>query len=316
MADMLNNPFLQRLSDGKVLIADGATGTNLQAAGLASGVSPEAWVFEHPEEVLKLHQAFVEAGADLILTNTFGGTRLRMKDSPYGGKIVELNQRAVDLAHQAARLRSGVLVGGSLGPTGMMFPPYGELDAQEARAGYAEQTQILTESGVDVLVLETHFAIEEALAAFEGARHVSSLPIVVSFSFDRGTRTMMGVKPAQVVQAFQSLGVVAIGANCGTTLENMEKVVTEYAASQPGLIIWAKPNAGLPVADPVTGRATYGVTPQQMGEAAVRNVRAGARIVGGCCGSTPAHVAAMAAAIAMAIGAAMRLPQRNEYIKD
>lgn len=304
MVDSYANPFLMKLKAGDILVADGATGTNLQAVGLPPGTLPEEWLFERPEEVLKLQTAFVEAGSELILTNTFGATRLRLKDTPYADRVGEVNQRAVALARQATHSRSEVLVGGSLGPTGMLFPPFGELSPEEARAAYAEQAQALDESGVDFLVIETQFAIEEALAAFEGARQASQLPIVVSFSYDRGVRTMMGVKPAQVVQTFLPLGVAAIGANCGTTLENMEKIIAEYRAVQPDLVIWAKPNAGLPEVDPITGKTVFVVTPQQMGEAAIRNVHLGARIVGGCCGSSPQHVAAIAAAIAADITAA------------
>ena len=188
-----------------------------------------------------------------------------------------------------------MLGAGSIGPTGQLLKPFGPLTPDEAKATFAEQAQALVEGGVDLLVIETQFALEEATVAMEGARSVSDLPIVISFSFDRGVRTMMGVKPAQVAATFKSLGVVAIGANCGTTLENMQKIIEEYAAAKSGLIIWAKPNAGLPVTK--DGTTVYEVTPEQMGEGARRNVQAGARIVGGCCGSTPAHVAAIAKAV-------------------
>jgi 5-methyltetrahydrofolate--homocysteine methyltransferase len=176
------------------------------------------------------------------------------------------------------------------------------LEYPEVVAAYAEQAQALSEGGVDVLVIETHFALDEAQAAVEGARQVTTLPLVVSFAYDRGVRTMMGVKPVQVAEKFKALHVTAIGANCGTTLENMEKIVQEYAAAlaaaaNSGLFIWAKPNAGLPVVDATTGRSVYNVTPEQMGEFAKRYVALGARIVGGCCGSSPAHVRAMAQAV-------------------
>ncbi|MBU2610937.1 MAG: homocysteine S-methyltransferase family protein, partial [Chloroflexi bacterium] len=157
-----------------------------------------------------------------------------------------------------------------------------------------------TGAGADLLVIETQFSLEEARVALEAARQAGDLPVVVSFSYDRGTRTMMvaqsapimGVKPSQVVQTFQPLGVTAIGANCGTTLDNMEAIVKEYAQIAPGLVIWAKPNAGMPVMGE-DGSPVFNVTPEQMAEFAVRYVQAGARILGGCCGSTPAHVAAI-----------------------
>jgi 5-methyltetrahydrofolate--homocysteine methyltransferase len=287
--------FTDRLQAGEVLITDGATGTNLQAAGLPPGITPEEWVFTQPDRIRALQRSFVEAGSDLILTCTFGGTRIRLKESPYADRAAELNRRAVELAREAANDRT--LVGGSLGPLGSLLKPFGPIEYAEAVAAYAEQAQALSEGGVDVLVIETHFALDEAQAAVEGVRQVSPLPLVVSFSYDRGVRTMMGVKPAQVAEKFKSLGVTAIGANCGTTLENMEKIVSEYAAAQSDLFIWAKPNAGLPSVEAATGRSVYAVTPEQMGEFARRYVAFGARLVGGCCGSTPAHVRAIAQAV-------------------
>ncbi len=291
----MTNRFTARLASGEVLVADGATGTNLQKVGLTSGTSPEDWVFDQPDKILALHRAWVDAGSDIILTCTFGGTRLRLKDSRYVDRAPELNRRAVELAKEAASTRPEVLIAGSMGPTGQLFTPFGPLTHEAAVETYAEQAKALAEGGVDLLVIETHFALDEAGAAIEGAQQACDLPIVISFSFDRGVRTMMGVKPAQVVKAFRSKGVAAIGANCGTTLENMEKIVQEYAAADSSLIIWAKPNAGLPVMQGDV--ATYDVTPEQMAASAVRNVQAGARIVGGCCGSTPAHIAAIVAAV-------------------
>ena len=290
----MTNSFTGRLSAGEVLVADGATGTNLQAVGLPPGTSPEEWVFDQPDRIRALQRSFVEAGSDLILTCTFGGTRIRLKESRYAERAAELNRRAAELAREAAGDR--VLVGGSLGPLGSLLKPFGPIEYAEAVAAYTEQAQALSD-GVDVLVVETHFALDEAQAAVEGARQVSQLPLVVSFSYDRGVRTMMGVKPAQVAEKFKMLDVTAIGANCGTTLENMEQIVQEYAAAQSGPFMWAKPNAGLPSIDAATGRSVYSVSPEQMAEFAKRYVQIGARIVGGCCGSTPAHIRAIAQAV-------------------
>ncbi len=287
--------FRDRLTSGEVLVADGATGTNLQALGLPPGASPEEWIFSQPDQIRSLQRSFVDAGSDLLLTCTFGGTRIRLKETPYADRVVELNRRAVELAREAAD--DHTLIGGSMGPLGSLLKPFGPIEYEAAVAAYAEQAQALSEGGVDVLVIETHFALEEAQAAVEGARQVSQLPLVVSFSYDRGVRTMMGVKPAQVVEKFKTLDVAAIGANCGTTLENMEKIVQEYAAVKSGLFLWAKPNAGLPSVDAATGRSFYSVAPEQMGAFAKRYVAIGARIVGGCCGSTPEHVRAIAQAV-------------------
>jgi 5-methyltetrahydrofolate--homocysteine methyltransferase len=288
-------PFLARLQSGKTLVADGSTGASLQKMGLKAGIPPEDLVFDAPEMVLQLESAFVEAGSDIILTNTFGGTRLRMKESKYVDRAPEVNRRAAELARQAASARAGVLVAGSIGPTGLLMKPYGPLTVEEATASFAEQAKALAEGGVDLLVIETMFALEEADAAFNGARSVSDLPIVVSFSYDRGVRTMMGVKPADMFRHYKEMGAVMIGANCGTTLENMEKIQQEYAATESGFPLWAKPNAGLPHL--VEGVTTFDVTPGQMAEYALKYVGLGARVVGGCCGNMPEHIAAIAQAV-------------------
>jgi 5-methyltetrahydrofolate--homocysteine methyltransferase len=290
------NKFLERLEAGDVLVADGATGTNLQEMGLKAGIAPEDLVIDNPDLLLQLAKSFVTAGSDIILTCTFGGTQLRMKESKYVARVAEVNLRAAELARKAASAREGVLVAGSIGPTGQLMKPMGPLTPEEALRVFTEQAKALVEGGVDLLVIETMFALEEASAAYEAARSVTDLPIVVSFSYDRGVRTMMGVKPAQVMNMFKAKGAAAVGANCGTTLENMEKIVQEYTAAAPGFPIWAKPNAGLPRMD-ADNKAVYDLTPIQMGEAALRNVAAGARIVGGCCGSSPEHVAGIARAV-------------------
>jgi 5-methyltetrahydrofolate--homocysteine methyltransferase len=288
--------FVERIKNGEILVADGATGTNLQKIGLVSGQSPESWVLEQPDKILALATSFVESGSDIILTCTFGATRLRLRESPLADSVVQINHRAVEIARKATSRRTGALVGGSLGPTGLLLKPYGSLSPEEAAEAYEEQTKALTEAGVDLLVIETQFALDEAKAALEGARRVTDLPAVISFSYDRGVRTMMGVRPSQVTSNFLPLGALAVGANCGTTLENMEKILQEYHASAPEAILWAKPNAGLPEMG-ADNQASYKVTPEEMGEYAKKYITAGARIIGGCCGSTPEHVAGIARAI-------------------
>jgi 5-methyltetrahydrofolate--homocysteine methyltransferase len=291
------NKFLERLDAGEIMIADGATGTNLIRMGIKAGTVPEDLVLDDPDTILKLETAFVEAGSNIILTCTFGGTRIRMKESKYVDRAPEVNQRAVELARKAASTRADVLVAGSMGPTGGLFKPYGPLTAEEVTATYAEQAAALAEGGVDLLLIETMFAFDEADAAFEGARSATDLPIGVSFSYDRGVRTMMGVKPVDVVTKYKEKGAALVGANCGTTLENMEKVISEYAEAAPGFPLWAKPNAGLPRMDAETNVAVYDVTPEQMGKYARKYIALGARVVGGCCGSTPEHVAGIVKAV-------------------
>jgi 5-methyltetrahydrofolate--homocysteine methyltransferase len=294
------NAFLEALASGRVLLADGGVGTGLQSLGLAPGQPPEELVFDRLDVVLDLHRQFAEAGADIILTNTFGGTRIRLAHSAYPDRVRELNARAVELACEAAAA-SGALVAGAIGPTGALLTslPFGTLDPGEAREAFAEQAAALADGGCDLLVVETQFALDEAAAAVQGARDATDLPVVASFSFDRdsrlGPRTMMGVAAKQLVETIVPLGVAAVGANCGGTIETTEAVIAELAALLPGLPLWAKPNAGLPT--PGTFPACYPLRPAQAAKAAVRFADAGARIIGGCCGTTPGHIRAIAEAL-------------------
>src|ERR1700674_4369248 len=290
----MGKSFVDRLKAGEVLIADGATATNYQQMGMAIGVGPEDWISDQPEKVLGLHRAFIEAGSDIILTDTFGATSPRLRESRYAGRPSDWNRRAVALAREAASTSPGVLVAGSMGPTGMLMEPLGELTAAAAANAYAEQAGALSEGGVDLLLLETFFALDEALAAIEGVRRATALPLVVFFSFDRGTRTMMGLSPTQVIESIAPLEVAAIGANCGRSLDDMERVVHEFVKLNAGIPLWIKPNAGLPRL--VGDLARHDTGPAEMGACARRDVDAGAQVVGGCCGSSPEHIRAIAAA--------------------
>lgn len=287
-------PFLERLSRGEVLVADGATGTNLQQRGLAAGTAPEVWVLEQPEKILQLHRDFVAAGSDLILTATFGGTPLRLQHSGLLERTAEVNRRAAALAREATA-GAQVLVAGSLGPVGALIEPYGPLSEADVAAAYADQARALAEAGVDVLVVETQFDLSEATCAIKAVRATTTLPLVCSFSFDTGTRTMMGLTPAKVAQALDELGVDVVGLNCGKSLEhNLANLREMCAVTQRP--VWMKPNAGLPRLDEA-GVAVYDVSPEQMGQAAQTWVAAGATVVGGCCGTSPAHLRAMAEAV-------------------
>ena len=291
------NKFLERLNSGDILVADGATGSNLQKMGLKPGRPPEDMIIDDPDTLIKLARSFSEAGSDIILTCTFGGTRLRMKDSKYQDRTPEANMRAVELVRKAAAGRSDVLVAGSMGPVGALVKPYGPLEEEDVRATFAEQAKALADGGADLLLIETMFAFEETTPAFEGARSATDLPIVVSFSYDRGTRSMMGVKPKDVLKKYMELGATMVGANCGTTLENMERVVKEYAETVPDFPIWVKPNAGIPRMDIETEQGIYDMTPEDMANFSKKYVSLGARVVGGCCGNTAEHVAAIVKAV-------------------
>jgi 5-methyltetrahydrofolate--homocysteine methyltransferase len=282
--------FLDLLAERSVLLADGATGTNYQNMGIEPGVAPEEWVIDEPENVRELHRRFVAAGSDLVLTCSFGGTSLRLADERLAGRAVEVNRRAAELAREA--VGEDVLVAGSLGPTGHLTEPLGPLTRDLAVATYAEQARALADGGVDLLVLETFFSLDEGLWALEGITSVSDLPLVVSYSFDQGTKTMMGLTPTQVVEAFAPLGVAAIGANCGKSLDDTDRIVAELLAAADGLPLWVKPNAGVPRM--VRDAVVYDAGPDDLARHLVGYAAHGARIVGGCCGSTPEHIAAIA----------------------
>jgi 5-methyltetrahydrofolate--homocysteine methyltransferase len=286
--------FIELLSDRPVLLADGATGTNYQNMGIEPGVAPEEWVVDAPNKVQELHRRFVEAGSEIVLTCSFGGSSLRLADEALHGRAVEVNRRAAELAREA--VGADVLVAGSLGPTGHLTEPLGPLTHDLAVATYAEQARALADGGVDLLVLETFFSLDEGLWALEGIKSVSDLPLVVSYSFDQGTKTMMGVTPTRVVEAFAPRGVCAIGANCGQSRAATDLIVDELAAAAAdGLPLWVKPNAGVPrmVGDAVI----YDAGPEDLADHVRGYVDRGARIVGGCCGSTPEHIAAIAGAL-------------------
>ena len=294
MCTTAERSFFERLDERGVLVADGATATNYQAKGLEPGAPPEQWLFDAPEQVLELHRAYVAAGADLILTCSFGGTRLRLSHSPMlTDRAREVNLRAAELACEASA--GHALVAGAMGPTGQLLEPLGPLERDECAAAFAEQAEALTAGGVDLLLIETFYDLAEATAAIEGARSASSLPLAVSFSFDTGRKTMMGLSPAAAVSALATFGVAAVGANCGDSLENADAIVQELLAAAEEIPVWVKPNAGLPRLDGCD--FVYDVDPETLASHACRYVDMGARIVGGCCGSTPAHVEAISRAL-------------------
>lgn len=279
----------------RTLLADGATGTNYFAAGLASGEPPEFWTVERPEQVLGLHQQFVAAGADIILTNTFGCNRQRLKLHKAEERSYELARRAAELAREAAD--SGgrpVVVAGSVGPTGELFEPMGELNHDLALASFTEQLRGLRDGGADVAWIETMSSAEEVNAAAAAAIAIG-LPYVVTCSFDTAGHTMMGMRPdalADSVRA-QPVAPVAIGANCGVGAADV--LVSLLAMQGSAQTLVCKGNCGIPRFEGTT--CLYSGTPELMARYARLAIDAGAQIVGGCCGTTPAHISAMRAAI-------------------
>lgn len=294
----MRDPIAERLAERDYLIADGAMGTSLFALGLETGGSPEAWNLEAPEKVASVHRGFVAAGADIILTNSFGGSRYRLALHGAQNRVGELNTAAARIARGVAE-KAGrpVLVAGDLGPTGELLQPLGTMTMDEAAAAFAEQATALAEAGVDLLWIETMSSREEVAAAVDGAR-ATGLPVVCTMTFDTNGRTMMGVTPEEAAVFCQELRPcpVAYGANCGTgPAELVAALVGMRRTAGPGAILVAKGNCGVP--EFLDGHIHYDGTPEAMAAYAVMARDAGARIIGACCGSTPAHLAAMVGAL-------------------
>jgi 5-methyltetrahydrofolate--homocysteine methyltransferase len=288
---MKSNDFSAYLTKNKILISDGATGSNLIQRGLKSGMSAEHWVLEKPNNIKQLHLDFISAGANIILTCTFGASEIRLSQAGLDEKFVKINKNAVEIAKEAVNDKS-VLVAGSIGPLGHMLKPLGILEYHEAEGQYAKQAKLLSNSGVDIIVIETQFDLNEAKAAINGVKSVSDTALICSFSFDRGTKTMMGVSPTNFAESMQGLELSALGINCGKSLENNLESLKELAACTD-LPIWFKPNAGLPIINE-SGNPEYSVTPKGMAGYVSEWAKSGASIIGGCCGTSPAHLSAIA----------------------
>jgi 5-methyltetrahydrofolate--homocysteine methyltransferase len=271
-------------------------GTMLQDAGLDDGGAPELWNVERPADIAAIHTAYLDAGSRVVTTNTFGGTRPRLQMHGLEDRVIELNRAAATVARTAAQ-PYGALVAGDLGPSGELLEPLGTMTPDEATELFAEQLRGLVEGGIDLVLIETMSDLAEVEAAVRAARQVApGLPIVVTLSFDTKLRTMMGVTPAAAVTTLADLGVTAVGANCGRGPAELETVMAQMVAVRPeGLLLVAQSNAGLPQ---LQGDVfVYDSPPGQMAEHAVRLAESGVELIGACCGSTPAHIAAMGEAL-------------------
>ncbi len=273
------------------LVIDGAMGTELFSRGLPSGDAPERMNLDMADAVRAVHRAYVDAGSDIILTNSFGGTKYRLALHKLDDRVLEINEAAArnarTVADEAARR---VLVAGSMGPTGELIVPLGDLTTADATDAFAVQAEGLTKGGADLLWIETMSSLEEIEAAISGARRSSDLPVTVTLSFDTAGRTMMGVTGTQAAQRLTELGVAAIGANCGNNLPETEAALAEIRANTHVPVI-SKANAGIP--EWHGAELSYSGSPDIMGAHAHRVRSAGIQIIGGCCGNSPAHVAAI-----------------------
>jgi 5-methyltetrahydrofolate--homocysteine methyltransferase len=291
-----HGPLLNWLAEGRVILGDGAMGTMLQQAGLTDGGAPELWNVTHPERVQAVYQAYIDAGSNLIETNTFGGTSARLKLHNLQDRVIELNRAGAALAVEVAHPR-GVLVAGSIGPSGDMIEPVGPVTVEEAEAIFAEQVVGLVEGGVDLAVIETMYLFNEVRAAVNAVRKVApDLLIVTTLSFDTNLHTMMGISPREAVETLSSWGVRVVGANCGTGTNEMEIIATQLAQYRPpGVYLMVQSNSGMP--QYANGKIEYAGTPEVMAEYAVKMRDLGINIIGACCGSSPAHISAMRAAL-------------------
>lgn len=279
------------------IMADGAMGTQLFAAGLQFGDPPETWNVLHPDVVRGIQRRYIEAGAQIVLTNTFGGSRFRLAMHNLQSRVAELNRIAAILL-RAEIEASGrpVLVAGDIGPSGDILAPLGTLEYSEAVDGFAEQAQALIAGGADVIWIETMSALEEIKAALEGVRRISAdIPVITTMSFDTHGRTMMGVTPEEALKTLRGWGAAAVGANCGNGTDELLAAIQRMQAAGPSVPLVAKSNAGMP--ELVNGKAVYRATPEVMAHYACDVYQAGARIIGACCGSSPDHIHAMSEAL-------------------
>lgn len=280
------------LAQEGVLLADGATGTQMFKLGLTDGAPPEYWNESVPENVTLVHGQYIGAGAQIILTNTFGGTTYRLKLHDLQERSYDLNKRAAELARKAADLSDDeVIVAGSMGPTGEILEPMGQMKYEDAVASFKIQAQGLHDGGADAFWIETLSDLNEVRAAIDAIRQVSDRPICACMTFDTKGRTMMGVTPQQAARMMTDLEVFAFGANCGNGIDEIEAVVAQMREVAPNARLIAKSNAGIP--QWINNALVYDGTPEDMAEYAQRVRTLGANIIGGCCGTSPNHVKAM-----------------------
>lgn len=268
-------------------------GTMLQERGLTDGGSPELWNVEKPAAIEEVLQEYASAGARLLTTNSFGGTRGRLAMHGLEDRVHELNKAGAEIAKRVAHRYPGTFVMGDVGPTGDLMEPMGTLTIEGATEIFAEQIKGLVDGGVDAILIETMSDLSEVEAAINAAREVAPhLPVIATMSFDTNLRTMMGVKPAQAVAKLSALGVRIIGANCGRGMDEMRLIAREMVEARPeGVFIIAQSNAGLPIL--VGDTFEYQGTPDEMAKFAEEMKELGVNIIGSCCGSTPAHTSAI-----------------------
>ena len=274
-----------KLVKENIVILDGATGTNLMAEGMPMGVCTEKWVLEHPDVITKLQSAYVEAGSDIIYASTFTANRVKLADYNLDNQTEEINRQLVELSKKAAGGKAYVAADMSM--TGQQLYPMGDMEFEELVDVYAHQARILDEAGVDLYIVETMMSLQETRAAVLGIRKSSSLPIMVTMTFEANGRTLYGTSAGVAAIVLSHMDIDAIGVNCSTGPQEMAQMVAEIARYTQ-LPVIAKPNAGIP--EVVDGKSTYKMTPEDFAKAGEELVKAGAGILGGCCGTRPEHI--------------------------
>jgi len=285
---------IEKILEERPLLLDGAMGTMLQGQGLKSGDCPEKWNIINPQIVKKIHYDYINAGSDIVLTNTFGANRIKLNNYNIGADVSSINESAVRISREAITKSNHshrkVYLAGSIGPTGKILEPYGELSFQKAYENYKEQVLILAEEGIDLVILETFYDLEEIKSALKAVKENTDLMVIASMTFDKNLKTIYGITPEKAAMTLEKEGADGIGANCGTgpdimyeVLKLMKKVSTHY--------LLAEPNAGIP--ELVDGKIFYPASPKKMADYAKKFKDLGIDMIGGCCGTTPLHVKAM-----------------------
>ncbi|MDW7674479.1 MAG: homocysteine S-methyltransferase family protein [Bacillota bacterium] len=280
--------FFDALKEQKYLIFDGAMGTILQTKGLAPGIAPEEWNLENSEAIYQVHKSYVDSGVDIIETNTFGGNTIKLAMHGLGDKLYEVNYQGAQIAKKASMGKA--YVAGNIGPSGKLIKPLGDVSEEELYDAFKSQALALATGGVDLFNVETMSCLTEAKIALQAIKENTNLPVIAMMSFESGRKTMMGIGPAVAVQELEALGVDVIGANCGLGPKEMLPIIEEMLkiASVP---VMAQPNAGLPKL--VGTKTVFDQTPVAFANYAKEFLELGVKIFGGCCGTTPAHMAAV-----------------------
>ncbi len=292
----MSNSIVERLESGRPLLVDGAMGTELFARGLTAGDPPEAWNVDMPENVISVHAGYIDAGSDIILTNSFGGTAFRLKLHSLHDRVVELNAAAAAVGRAAADAADrSVIVAGSMGPSGELLEPMGSMTPTSASDAFAEQAEGLAAGGADVLWIETMSSLDEVEAAVVGARRATDLPVMATLSFDTAGRTMMGVTGADAARRLTELELTAIGANCGNNIAQTEGAVAQMIEGAGDTPVIVKANAGVPEFRGDT--LVYNGSPEVMAAHTKRMMDLGVAIIGGCCGTSTQHLLLMRAVI-------------------